>query len=197
MPDTDATTTTTTISTKEPVFDVDQFTRDTAIVVDNDFVDSDGEKRTLYKVTGNGTFDKMMETVHKHLTALLMSNGIRKEDYAKLYSELLKDTMQVAVVAEEKANNNALVKRQIQGYNEAYKKDMFKIMCDSWAVGFSASEEAFYDETVASKAIPTPLTSTEISNIYNKFIAPEFDEGISYTPDQTMSVDKTTTTTTE
>lgn len=187
-----ADTSSTNIYTKSPVFDVDTFTKNTTITQDEDFVDEDGKKKTLYKVTGEAAFDKMMETVHKHLTALLMSNCIRKEDFAKLYCSLLADTMQIAVVAEEKATNNALTKRQLQGFNETFKTNLFKIMCDSWAVGFSASEDAFYDETVAEKAIPTPLTGPEITSIYDTYIKPEFDEAISYTKEQTMSTDTDT-----
>ena len=185
------TATSTTISTKTPVFDVNTFTKNTSIEKDTEFVDEDGNM-PFYKVTGEAAFDKMMEMVHKHLTALLMSNCIRREDFAKLYCSLLADTMQIAVVAEEKATNNALTKRQLQGFNETFKTNMFKIMCDSWAVGFSASEDAFYDETVASKALPTPLTGPEITTIYNTYIKPEFDEAVSYTKEQTMATDDDT-----
>lgn len=165
-----------------PTFDIATFTKDAKIVENTDINDN-----KTYSVTGEGNFDKMMETARKHLDALYMSNCIRKEDYAALYADMFKTNAQIVLLAEEKGYDNAVKKRQIQGFNETFKKDILKILIDGWTVGFSASEEAFFQEGDADKAIPHPLTYDSITSLYNDYIAKEFDEPISYTREETLS----------
>lgn len=164
-----------------PTFDIDTFTKNARIEENGDI----GDDRT-FKVVGEGNFDKLMETARKHLDALYMSNAIRKEDYATIYTELFKTGLQIVLLAEEKGYDNALKKRQIQGFNEAFKKDILKIMVDGWTVGFSASEETFYDEDSVEKIIPNPLKGPTINSLWEN-IEKEVDEPISYTREETLS----------
>lgn len=164
-----------------PTFDITSYTSNARIEENTDINDN-----RSYKVVGDGNFDKLMETARKHLDALYLSNAIRKEDYAALYTDLFKTGLQIVLLAEEKGYDNALKKRQIQGFNESFKKDILKIMVDGWTVGFSASEETFYEEDDVDKIIPNPLKGPKINELYEN-IEKEFDEPISYTREETLS----------
>jgi hypothetical protein len=161
-------------------FEVENFTKNTTIVSDPDYEGS-------FKVTGEGTFDKMMEVVHKHLTALLKSNCIRREDFATLYCALFKETLGAALQADSQAADAAMKRRQVQGFNEKYKTDMLQIMLNAWTVGFSASEETFVTEETAKADIPTPIQASEINSMWEKYMKGDFDEGISLTREETLS----------
>lgn len=67
--------------------DVEEFTRDTQIE----------ESNSYFPVTGEGIFDKLMETATKHLTAQYKANRIRKEDYADAYAHIYEVTLQAAM----------------------------------------------------------------------------------------------------
>lgn len=176
MPSTlDATTTTST-------FDIGNFTKNAKIVQSTDI-----EDQRTWEVKGDGNFDKLMEVTRKHLDSLLKSRCITKEEYPALYVDMMKTNLQIVLLAEEKGYDNALKKRQIQGYNESFKKDILKILIDGWTVGFSASEETFYDAKDSEKIIPDPLKSNKINDLYNNYIINEYDEGISYTKSDTVS----------
>lgn len=164
------------------LFDMDGFTKNAKIVENTDLNDG-----TSYAVVGEGHFDKLMEVTRKHIDALLLSNCIRKEDYATMYADMYKTNLQIVLLAEEKGWDNAVKKRQIQGINESFKKDMLKIMIDGWTVGFSASEEAFFLDGDSEKAIPYPLTYDAITDLYKDFISGEFDAPISYTKEESQT----------
>lgn len=185
--------TTTTTST----FDVGMMTKNAKVVESSTITDN----RT-YEVVGDGNFDILMETCRKHLDSLLLSKCITKEEYASLYVDMMKTNLQIVLLAEEKGWDNAVKKRQIQGFNESFKKDMLKIMIDGWTVGFSASEEAFFLDGDDEKAIPYPLTYDAISNLYKDFICSipskdsagnnvyaksEFDDPIRMSKEETQS----------
>lgn len=161
-------------------FDVDTFTKNTTIV-------SDPNYEGTFMVTGDGTFDKMMEVVHKHLTALLKSNCIRSEDFATLYCALFKETLGAALQADSQAADAAVKRRQVQGFNEKYKTDMLQIMLNAWTVGFSASEETFVTEETAKADIPTPIQASEINEVWKNYMKGDFDEGVSLTKAETLS----------
>lgn len=159
-------------------FDVDAFTKNTQIIPNPDVAKT-------YRVIGDGTFDKMMETCIKHLDAMFLSNRIRQEDYATIYADLYKTNLEVAIIAGEKAANKALIRRQIQGYNESYKKDILKIMTDAWTVGFSSSEDAFIDES-SGMAIPDVMRTDPINKVF-KSCQDDLDEAIAYTREETLN----------
>ena len=142
-----------------------------------------------YTVTGNGIFDKLMDTATKHLKAQFESNRIREEDYASAYIQIYQTTLQTALevwlkkgIAEAQLEllakqletedaKKALYRRQIEGFDEDYKQKILKIMMDSWAVGFSVAKDSF-----EATGIPAPMQKTTIDDLYNQFVLPDFDK---------------------
>ena len=149
-----------------------------------------------YTVTGDGIFDKLMDTATKHLKAQFESNRIREEDYASAYIQIYQTTLQAALevwlkkgIAEAQLKltekqiellkkqletedaKKALYRRQIEGFDEDYKQKILKIMMDSWAVGFSVAKDSF-----EATGIPAPMQKTTIDDLYNQFILTEFDK---------------------
>ena len=149
-----------------------------------------------YTVTGDGIFDKLMDTATKHLKAQFESNRIREEDYASAYIQIYQTTLQTALevwlkkgIAEAQLKltekqiellekqletedaKKALYRRQIEGFDEDYKQKILKIMMDSWAVGFSVAKDSF-----EATGIPAPMQKTTIDDLYNQFILTEFDK---------------------
>lgn len=142
-----------------------------------------------YTVTGDGIFDKLMDTATKHLKAQFESNRIREEDYASAYIQIYQTTLQAALevwlkkgIAEAQLEllakqletedaKKALYRRQIEGFDEDYKQKILKIMMDSWAVGFSVAKDSF-----EATGIPAPMQKTTIDDLYNQFVLPDFDK---------------------
>ena len=142
-----------------------------------------------YTVTGDGIFDKLMDTATKHLKAQFESNRIREEDYASAYIQIYQTTLQAALevwlkkgIAEAQlellANQletedakKALYRRQIEGFDEDYKQKILKIMMDSWAVGFSVAKDSF-----EATGIPAPMQKVTIDDLYNQYILTELDK---------------------
>lgn len=165
-----------TVSTESITLDVKEFTNNVEIDTDT------------YTVSGDGIFDVLMMTATKHLIAQYKANRIRQEDYANAYIDLYKTTIQAALDAwlkgkiynaqlalvkqqteAEKAKKD-LYRRQIEGFDEDYKYKIFKILMDSWAVGFSVAKDSFEAE-----GIPAPMQKTTINSLYNNYITKDFD----------------------
>ena len=135
-----------------------------------------------YTVTGDGIFDKLMDTATKHLKAQFEANRIREEDYASAYIQLYQTMSQIALEIwlkkgiaeaqlETEETKKALYKRQIEGFDESYKEKILKIMMDAWGIGFSVAKDSF-DAT----GIPAPMQKTAIDDLYNKYIITELDD---------------------
>ena len=149
-----------------------------------------------YTVTGDGIFDKLMDTATKHLKAQFESNRIREEDYASAYIQIYQTTLQAASevwskkgIAEAQLKlsekqiellekqletedaKKALYRRQIEGFDEDYKQKILKIMMDSWAVGFSVAKDSF-----EATGIPAPMQKVTIDDLYNQYILTELDK---------------------
>ena len=142
-----------------------------------------------YTVTGDGIFDKLMDTATKHLKAQFESNRIREEDYASAYIQIYQTTLQTALevwlkkgIAEAQLEllakqletedaKKALYRRQIEGFDEDYKQKILKIMMDSWAVGFSVAKDSF-----EATGIPAPMQKVTIDDLYNQYILTELDK---------------------
>lgn len=149
-----------------------------------------------YTVTGDGIFDKLMDTATKHLKAQFESNRIREEDYASAYIQIYQTTLQAALevwlkkgIAEAQLKltekqiellekqletedaKKALYRRQIEGFDEDYKQKILKIMMDSWAVGFSVAKDSF-----EATGIPAPMQKTTIDDLYNQYVVTELDK---------------------
>lgn len=166
-------------------FKIDEFTHNVKIVDQSTPTDP-----KHFVVTGDGVFDKLMMTAEKHLSAQFVSNRFRKEDYGQLYIKLYETTLQAALAAETEASKAKLYKRQIQGYGEQFKQQILKIMLDAWGVGFSVAQDAMYDENIAAKAIPNPMTATAINDLYEKYVRKEYDEPIYTEKNWVMGDDK-------
>lgn len=142
-----------------------------------------------HTVTGDGIFDVLMNTATKHLQVQFDAGRIKEENYADMYVQIYQTTLQAALqawlqkgVAEaqlellaaqvdaEKAKK-ALYRRQIEGFDENYKKDILKIMMDSWAVGFSVAKDSF-----EAAGIPSTMQKVSIDDVFNKFILPDLDK---------------------
>ena len=52
-----------------------------------------------YTVTGDGIFDKLMDTATKHLKAQFESNRIREEDYASAYIQIYQSNLGLLVIS--------------------------------------------------------------------------------------------------
>ena len=165
--------------------DVSEFTKNVTVDYNN------------YEVTGEGILDTLMTTATKHLTAQLEANRIRGEDYAQIYLDLYKATLQAGLQAWlEKPNRDAqlklleaqiaaekmkgdLYKRQIQGFNEDFKQKILKILLDSWAVAFSVAKD-----DIKAAGIPTAISTTTIQSIMTK-VMDDIDNGVNTILDNT------------
>ena len=154
-----------------------------------EFTDNVTTNTIDYTVTGNGIFDKLMDTATKHLKAQFESNRIREEDYASAYIQIYQTTLQAALevwlkkgIAEAQLEllakqletedaKKALYRRQIEGFDEDYKQKILKIMMDSWAVGFSVAKDSF-----EATGIPAPMQKVTIDDLYNQYILTELDK---------------------
>lgn len=132
-------------------------------------------------VTGDGLFDRLMETATQHLKAQFEGNRLREEDYAAAYIQIYQATLQAALTAwldkeikleqiklvkaqiDSEHSKMDLYKRQMEAFNDDYKHKVLKIMMDSWAVGFSVAKD---NATIS--VIPDPVTSTKINDLYRQ-----------------------------
>lgn len=142
-----------------------------------------------YTVTGNGIFDKLMDTATKHLKAQFESNRIREEDYASAYIQIYQTTLQTALEIwlkkgiteaqlellakqiETEDTKKMLYNRQIEGFDESFKEKILKIMMDSWGIGFSVAKDSFDAE-----GIPAPMQKITIDDLFNKYILTDLDK---------------------
>lgn len=77
-----------------------------------------------YTVTGDGIFDKLMDTATKHLKAQFESNRIREEDYASAYIQIYQTTLQAALEAWLKKDQ---IKAQIDYTNAQIEESKEKL----------------------------------------------------------------------
>lgn len=155
-------------------------------LIKNTEIVDDGEKE--YIVIGDGLFDNLMEVAAKHLKAQFDSNRIRQEDYAQMYLDLYKTTLQLAIQAwlqkktteaqiltafkqlDSEDAKKGLYKRQIEAFDEDYKHKILKVMMDAWSVGFSVAKDSF-----EAAGIPAPMQKVTIDDLYNKFVLTDLD----------------------
>ena len=77
----------------------------------------------------------------------------------------------LAQIEAEKSKSN-LHRRQIEAFDEDYKHKIFKIMMDSWAIGFSVAKDAFLPEGVG---MPLPMASNVINDVWADYILKDLD----------------------
>ena len=98
-----------------------------------------------------------------------LANAQAEESKQKV--EVLKE--QLKLLGKQVETENAkkdLHRRQIEGFDEDYKYKIFKVLMDSWAVGFSVAKDSFEAE-----GIPAPMQKTTINSLYNDYITKDFD----------------------
>ena len=98
-----------------------------------------------------------------------LANAQAEESRQKV--EVLKE--QLKLLGKQVETENAkkdLYRRQIEGFDEDYKYKIFKVLMDSWAVGFSVAKDSFEAE-----GIPAPMQKTTINSLYNDYITKDFD----------------------
>lgn len=98
-----------------------------------------------------------------------LANAQVEESRQKI--EILKEQLKLIgkQLETEEAKKN-LHKRQIEGFDEDYKYKVFKVLMDSWAVGFSVAKDSFEAE-----GIPAPIQKVTINSLYNDYITKDFD----------------------
>lgn len=161
-----------------------------------EFTDNVTTNTIDYTVTGNGIFDKLMDTATKHLKAQFESNRIREEDYASAYIQIYQTTLQTALeiwlkkgiaeaqlellakqielLAKQTETENTkkmLYNRQIEGFDESFKEKILRIMMDSWGIGFSVAKDSF-----DAAGIPAPMQKVTIDDLFNKYILTDLDK---------------------
>lgn len=154
-----------------------------------EFTDNVTTNTIDYTVTGDGIFDKLMDTATKHLKAQFESNRIREEDYASAYIQIYQTTLQTALeiwlkkgIAEAQLEllakqietedtKKMLYNRQIEGFDESFKEKILRIMMDSWGIGFSVAKDSF-----DAAGIPAPMQKVTIDDLFNKYILTDLDK---------------------
>lgn len=139
-------------------------------------------------VTGDGIFDKLMETATQHLKAQFEGNRLREEDYASAYIQIYQATLQatvqlwlqkglaqkqldlVAKQIETEDAKRALYRRQIEGFDENFKEKVMKMLLDAWGIGFSVGGDAF---TAAN--IPAAMTKTVMDDVFTQYVMKDLD----------------------
>ena len=98
-----------------------------------------------------------------------LANAQAEESRQKV--EVLKE--QLKLLGKQVETENAkkdLYRRQIEGFDEDYKYKIFKVLMDSWAVGFSVAKDSFEAE-----GIPAPMQKATINSLYNDYVTKDFD----------------------
>lgn len=111
-------------------------------------------------VVGDGVFDKLMETVVKHLRAEYTDGRLKGSDYANVYVSGLQAVLAQSVeylqgginltdklsTSEEQRKllqaQQALVARQTKGFDDDAKQKLLKQSLDSWSVAYSVAQDA-------------------------------------------------------
>lgn len=134
-----------TVTTK-PI-NIDEFTRN--VRIENQDTPNNED---VYVVIGDGVFDKIMETISKHLEVQFTNNRIKAEQYPMLYAELMKHALQVCqqiflqwpiadANKEAEAAKAELYKRQTKGFDDNAKIKVLEQMLSAWGLAFSVAKD--------------------------------------------------------
>ena len=97
-------------------------------------------------VTGDGVFDKLMETVNTHIDAQFKLNRIKGSDYATVYlgamQSVIAQSIQFALQKKSQAAQVDLITRQTKGFDDDAKQKLLKQTLDSWSVAYSVAKDA-------------------------------------------------------
>lgn len=98
----------------------------------------------------------------EELTAKIANTEAQTATEDKKPALVEEQTKQIIEQAKESQAKQGLTKRQAMAYNDEFRQKMFKIMMDSWSVGFSAGSD--------SKEITVPgvITTPAINEFYSQ-----------------------------
>jgi hypothetical protein len=125
-----------------------------------------------YVVTGDGVFDDLMETLNAHVAAHYKAGRLKASDVASvlvgvaptMISESLKLLLQRRTNAQELRvleSQEALYKRQKEGFDDNKYQKLFEAQMSSWGLMFSSG-------LLTEK--PGVITSDKASALYDKLI---------------------------
>lgn len=106
----------------------------------------------LQIVIGDGVFDRLMETVGKHLEAQFNNGRIKGEQYSALYAQLMQVVLQVAYqyalqkpvsdsTKESEEAKKELYKRQTRGYDDDAKIKVLRELITGYSMAFSVAKD--------------------------------------------------------
>ncbi len=136
------------------------------------------ETNGIYSVTGEGSFDILMNAVDNHLQAQLQNNRIRAEDYSDLYVKIMSQVLQYSVSAtleyllkkpitdaqkDTQIEQAALYKRQAKGFDDNAKATVLKELLGGYGIAFSVAKDD--ENLVVPKAITANLIDNLVKNI--------------------------------
>lgn len=75
------------------------------------------------------------------------------------------------------AAQEAVYRRQVEGFNENFKEKILKICLDAWGVGFSVASDAFYaaGSEKVNETIPRAMTASTLNALWDKYVATDLD----------------------
>ena len=139
----------------------------TASIKFTDFTDN-VQTSTENVIKGDGVFDKMMETVNKHIDAQYKLGRITGSDYSSVYlggmqsamAESMKFVLQRQIAQEQTDSEGAktkLIERQTKGFDDDAKNKLLKQQLDSWSVAYSVAKDA---QSIPDAIKVNPIDST-------------------------------------
>ena len=120
-------------------------------------------------VTGDGVFDKLMETVNTHIDAQFKLNRIKGSDYATVYlgamQSVIAQSIQFALQKKSQAAQVDLITRQTKGFDDDAKQKLLKQTLDSWSVAYSVAKDAnSIPDTIKVNSIDS-ITKNAMTNL--------------------------------
>lgn len=86
----------------------------------------------------------------------------------------------VAAQVKTEIEKKNLHRRQVEAFDEDYKQKIFKILLDSWAVGFSVARDS------PALSIPTVIGGGSIESIFTEYIIKDLDDHIYHRAKSTL-----------
>lgn len=144
---------------------IEDFTRNVSIVTNDT-----PNRPNVYTVTGEGVFDKIMDTVSKHLEIQFTNGRIKGEQYPILYADLMKHVLQVSqqiilqkpIADANKASEDAkaeLYKRQTKGFDDQAKLKTLEQLMSGYGLAFSVAKDD------PNLVVPKSITANNIDNL--------------------------------
>ena len=122
-----------------------------------------------FEVTGDGVFDKIMATLNTHMFAQYKAQRLKAENFATVYvgvvPTVLQESIKFLLQKENSAKQldlldaqEALYRRQIEGFDDNKYQKLFEAQMNAWALMFSSG-------LLSDK--PTIIGNDSASSLYN------------------------------